>query len=74
MPKKRTAPTGREQIMLAALNALNEAHEVVAESDSFAMACDGQVLHSRQAMSDEQFDRMWSHINRARRFLRNSRR
>jgi len=55
-------------------NAIVQAREVIAESDNYAMAVDGPVLHSRQAMTDEQFDRMWKHVSRALRVLRECRR
>lgn len=53
----------------AAGDEIVRASKVIAESDNYAMAVDGPVLHSRQAMTDEQFDRMWKHVRRALRVL-----
>ena len=77
MPTKKYSQSAAKRMdsaILIAGNALHEAREVIAESDNYAMACDGPVLHSRQAMSDEQFDRMWKHVSRALRILRECRR
>lgn len=77
MAQKKYAQVAAKRMddaMRAAVDLLFKAREVVAESDNYAMAVDGPVLHSRQAMTDEQFDRMWARIAKARVLLEQCRR
>lgn len=77
MPAKKfsqAAAKRMDQAALAAINALHRARDVVGEADNLAMACDGPVSHSREVMTNEQFDRMWAELARALAILRHCRR
>jgi hypothetical protein len=77
MPRKQISQAQARrtaQATLYAYNKLNEALCVIAESDNLAMATDGPVPHSREIMTNEQFDRMWKHVSQAIRVLGTARR
>jgi len=54
---------------ILALSSLNKARSIIKIGENRALAPDGAVGHCREELSNDEFDEMWGHVEKAIRFL-----